>query len=464
MAGPSPLSSSSVVVPASWSASAYSAAGDIDKPVTSLTNWWRRFDDAKLVSLIDMALQANTSVSQARGALAQSRALWDVQSAGLFPGLNIKASAQRNRVQGGSSSNAFNAGFDASWEPDVFGGVRAGIAASKADALASAASLGDVQVSIAAEVAVDYIQLRGGQAREAIARSNLASQIETLQLTQWRRDAGLLTALEVEQARSLVEQTRAQIPLLQTASALAEHSLAVLTHHAPADLHDWLAACQGCPVPLAVADLVLAFPLDTLRQRPDVRAAESRVSAAAARVSVADAARFPNFALSGTLGLSASTLGGLGNGASLVAGLLGSVAMPLFDAGMTRAQVRAQQAALVQTEAAYDAVVLAALKDVEDNLVTLQNDRDRLQSLLQGNDAAQNALQLALQRYQSGLIDFQVVLDTQRAAFTMQDSVLSARTSLGADHVRLYKALGGGWDTQDISRLTTVDTAGPSRP
>lgn len=451
---------SAVALPAAWSQSARPLPAGSAQATTPLAAWWLRFDDAQLVTLINDALQANTSVGSARAALAQSRALHDAQAARLLPGLNLSASAQRSRVGHAGSSNTLNAGFDASWEPDVFGGLNAGLAATRADTLASVAGLGDIQVSIAAEVALDYIQLRGLQARLSIAQDNLLSQVETVQLTQWRRDAGLLTDLEVEQARASVEQTRAQIPLLQSAAALAEHSLAMLTSRAPTALHDWLAPrTTSAGIPSAPEDLILAFPADTLRQRPDVRAAQARVSAAIARLGVADAARLPHFSLNGSLGLNASRIAELGSGTSVLASLMASAAATLFDGGAARAQVQAQQAALVQAEIALNATLLAALKEVEDGLSTLKNDRERLQSLLRANVAAQNATQLAQYRYRAGLIDFQVLLETQRTALTTQDSAADARVDLATDHIRLYKALGGGWDADDPVRLATDNAA-----
>ncbi|MEN9865546.1 MAG: hypothetical protein RL748_1136 [Pseudomonadota bacterium] len=451
-----------VPIPANWSQSAQTRPTAATQPATALAAWWLRFDDTKLVALIDDALRANTSVASARAALAQSRALQDVQSARRLPGVNLSASAQRSRAGHDGSSNTFNTGLDASWEPDVFGGIDAGIAASRADTLASAASLGDIQISIAAEVAVDYIRLRGLQARLMIAKDNLLSQAETVQLTEWRRDAGLLTDLEVEQARASVEQSRAQIPLLLTAAALTEHSLAMLTGRAPTDLHDWLASNAsntsnpgnpGNPgIPAAPDDLVLAFPLDTLRQRPDVRAAEARVSAERARVSVADAARFPHFSLNGSLGVNAARISDLGNGAAVLASLMASAATAWFDGGAAQAQVRASQATLAQAASTHDGVLLTALKEVEDALVTLNNNRERLQSLLRANVAAQNAVQLAQYRYRTGLIDFQVLLDTRHTALSTQDSAVDARVELAADHVRLYKTLGGGWNGPDQTR------------
>ncbi len=427
-----------VDVPPAWSDSAAaSATGN-----ASLLAWWTRFDDPLLTRLVAQALQANTSVTGAQAALRQARALRDVAAAGLWPTLGSSVSARRS--QGGvGTSNSFQAGLDANWELDIFGVNRSALAAGEAAARASAASLGGVQVSIAAEVALNYITLRAAQVRLAIASENLATQQETLQITQWRLQAGLVTSIDAEQAVAAAEQTSAAVPALQTTIEQTGHALAVLTGKAPAALAATLAASG--PVPQAGADLAMSIPAETLRQRPDVRAAEHQVSAARARVAQADAARWPSFNLGGSLGLSAPTLGGLANHASIVSALLASVSLPLFDGGASSAQVRAQQAALEQTHIAYQGAVLTALTEVEDALTALRGDRERLAHLLLAATAADNAALLARQRYGSGLIDFQTVLETQRTRLSTQDSVASANASLGADHVRLYKALGGGW-------------------
>jgi outer membrane protein, multidrug efflux system len=202
---------------------------------------------------------------------------------------------------------------------------------------------------------------------------------------------------------------------------------------------------EAGPVPQAADSLALNIPAETLRQRPDVRAAEYQVTAAVARVSQADAALAPSFQLGGSLGVAALTLDSLATRSSIVGALLGSVSMPLFNGGALRAQVRAQQAALDQAYAAYDAAVLTALQEVEDALIALGGDRERLLSLRRAAEAAGNAALMARERYSSGLIDFQTVLDTQRTQLSTQDSVAGANADLSADHVRLYKALGGGW-------------------
>lgn len=450
---------SAVAVPSAWSA----APASVTSTATPLAQWWLRFDDAQLSSLVSDALQANTSVRSAQAALRQARALRDVSAAALWPTLGSSASAQRGKADGQSASNSLSAGLDASWEVDVFGGNRSALDASEASARASAASLADTQVSIAAEVALDYITLRDAQARLAIASDNLASQQETLQITQWRLQAGLATALDVEQARTSAEQTSALLPPLQTTIAQTAHALAVLSGQPPAALTARLASSGPLPLPQAPGDLALSLPADTLRQRPDVRAAEHRVGAALANVAQAEAARLPNFTIGGSLGLTALTLGALGDGASVLSSLVGGVTLPVFDDGAARAQVRAQQAALDQATMAYQAAILTALKDVENALVALDGDRQRLSRLQRAAQAAANAAALARQRYASGLVDFQVVLETQRTQLVTQESVAISSANVSTDHVQLYKALGGGWQPtpSDLSINTASRTPNP---
>lgn len=445
-------------VPAAWAGPQPQAAAD---GVALTARWWALLGDAQLTGLIEQALRANTSVRSALATLQQARAQVDVQAAGLRPAVNGSASAQRSRSSG-STSNLFQAGFDAQWELDLFGRLRAGLSAAEWNAAAAQASLADVQVSLAAEVAQNYITLRGLQQRLAIARSNLDSQSETLQIARWRLQAGLTTSLVVEQARAAAEQTAAQVPALEASLAQARHALAVLTGQAPAALDERLRSSGALPLPSAA--IALDIPAQTLRQRPDVRAAEHGVSAALARVVQADAARYPSFSLGGSLGLRALTLGALTGSGAGTGALLAGVSVPLLDGGAARAQVRSQEAALEQARVAYEAAVLGALQDVEDALAALQGDSDRLARLQAAAEAAGNAALLAQQRYASGLIDFQTVLETQRTQLSTQDSVVTTQTALAADHVRLYKALGGGWQSADTGAGTDTPPRHARRP
>ncbi|MDP3619819.1 MAG: efflux transporter outer membrane subunit [Ramlibacter sp.] len=417
----------------------------------ALAQWWLRLDDPLLARLVAQALRSNPSVWSAQASLAQARAQREAAAAGLLPVLDGSASTGRSRSGASAASNSFRVGLDAAWELDVFGGNRSAVAAGEAVERASAASLGDAQVSIAAEVALAYIALRSGQARLVIALENMASQQEVLQLTQWRLQAGLVSSLEAEQSRAAVEQSLAQVSVLRAANPQYVHALATLTGQPPMAVSGLLEAAG--PIPAAPANMALSLPADTLRQRPDIRAAEHQVTAASARVTQARARTLPSFRLAGSIGLNSLTLGSLASGGALARSVLAGVAGPLFDGGAGQAQVRAQQASMDQALAAYGGAVLTALKEVEDALVALRGNRERLAHLQQAAAAAANAALMARQRYSSGLVDFQVVLETQRNQLATQDGVAGAAADLTAGHVRLYKALGGGWLPDDDRTL-----------
>lgn len=407
-----------------------------------LKAWWQTLRDPMLQQLINQALQANPTVDAARAAVRQARALREVTLASRRPQLTMTGSLQRNVVEGSASVNA-RAGLDAGWELDIFGANRSALANRDAEVVAAQTSLRDVQLSMSAEVALAYIQLRGQQAQLDIARRNLKSQQETLQITQWRAQAGLLTSLEVEQAKTASAQTSAQIPALLTSLGTTRHSLAVLTGQNPTELDAQLQATQ--PIPQAPDKVVDVIDADRMRQRADVRAAEARITAALASVKAADAARYPSFRLGGSVGLTALTLAGLSSGASVATTVLASMTAPLLDGGAANAQVKVQQAGVDQARANYQSTLLAALKDVEDAMLAWRNDNDRLSSLQQAATAAENADLLAQNRFSSGLIDFQTVLQTQRTLLSTQDSLASVKANLSSDYVRLVKAIGGDW-------------------
>ena len=438
-----------VAVPSTWNASAALPPGP-----ELLAQWWQRFNDPQLTALVTQALIYNTDVQSALAAVRKARALRNVAEAGLQPSLNMDGSARRS-TSGSGGSNLYAAGFDASWEPDVFGGNHSKAEATRADEQAAVATLAQTQVSLAAEVAVSYIELRGLQARLDLARLTLSSQTETLQLVRWRAQAGLASALDVAQALTAAEQTQAQLPALEGSLAQAANSLAVLTGQPPGQLNGLLHQPQ--PVPQTSSALTLAIPAQTLRQRPDIRVAEQQVAAALARVQQADAARYPSFSISGSLGRQALTLGALTSGpASLANALIASVSWPIWDGGATQAQVQAQQAALDSARINYQAAVLTALKDVENALLALDYDRQQLDRLQAAAVAAAEAESLASLRYRSGLVDFATVLTTQRTLLSARDNAASALATLSADHVRLYKALGGGWMPEAPAPTTTA--------
>jgi NodT family efflux transporter outer membrane factor (OMF) lipoprotein len=448
-------------VPAGWNRldTSTQPVASADAP-GDLSQWWRRLHDPLLSELIDEALLASPDLRSAQARLREARARRMVAAAGRYPSVTASGAASRSESSeeagSGATRNFFSAGFDASWELDVFGGVRRSVEAAEADLESSLASLHDTRVSLVSEVALNYVEVRAQQTRIGIARANLASQSETLQLTDWRAQAGLVSSQDVEQARSNREQTRAQIPSLETSLAEAEHRLDSLLGQVPGTLHARLVATGVLPV--VPEQIAVGIPADTLRQRPDVRAAERRLAAETARVGVAEAARYPAFNLAGSIGLEALTLGALGNSSAAASSLFAGITGPIFDAGRLRAQVEIQDAAREQAQVTYEQTVLTALQEVENALVALARNRERVEALANAAESARNAALLAQQRYSAGLIDFQSVLDTERSVLSIEDSLASARADGVLALIRLYKALGGGWSQETETRAAVKDT------
>jgi outer membrane protein, multidrug efflux system len=438
----------STPAPASWTSTAQGAdAGQAQ----DLSRWWEQLGDSLLSSLVTRAVQGSPDLRTAQARLRQARAQRGIQQANLLPAISGSATvSDRN-----GSSGAVSAGIDASWEPDVFGGTRRGIDAATADVRATAADLYAAQVSLIAEVALSYTQLRTSQTRLDIARRNAASQAETLELTDFRAQAGLVSSLDVERARSNLEQTRAALPLLEANISQTRHRLATLAGLEPAALNGELGAASRLPqVPAQVA---VGIPAETLRQRPDVRTAEERIVAETARLAQAKTSRYPRFTLSGSIGTEILT-GALTGGASLARSVAGSVVQTLFDGGRIREQIAVQTAVQEQAVSSYDATVLVALEEVENALVSFEKTRQRLESLAAASTAASDAALLARNQYTSGLTDFQTVLDTERTVLSVHDNVASTEGDRLTALVQLYKSLGGGWTPSAIATSGSATT------
>jgi outer membrane protein, multidrug efflux system len=431
-----------VQVPAEWSRQLGNAPAE---PVLGV--WWQGFKDPVLTDLVAQALKNNPSLRSAQAALQQARAQQAVVGSGSMPLLRASASAQRGQAGSADARNTWRAGLDASWELDLFGGQRSAEAASAADAEATAAQLAQAHVSLAAEVALVYLDWRGVQSRLRLSQASLALQEDTLQLTDWRVQAGLASAIDLEQARVAVAQSRAALPALQTAAQQALNALAVLTGRAPGALAMTVPGSdeRSLPLPAPPPMWALGVPADTLRQRPDLRVAEQRLVAAVARVDQTQAARYPRLNLSGALGWQSPRLTDLFDVAGLTRSLVLSATGALFDGGANSAQVQAQQAGVEQARLGLETALLTALKEVEDALVALQGTQQRLSHLEVAAESASQAETLARHRYRSGLIDFRTLLDAQRTLVSAQNEWASAQVSWATDHVRLYKALGGGW-------------------
>jgi NodT family efflux transporter outer membrane factor (OMF) lipoprotein len=434
-------------LPAAWSASADAAAAVAAAGREDLSQWWQRLEDPLLTRLVADALQASPDLRSAQARLREARARRNLASAQLAPIVDASAAASTSGTSNpDANADLYRAGFDASWEIDVFGGKRRGLEAADAALQSADASLEATRVTLAAEVARNYVDARAFQVRLAIARSNLESQTETLQLTDWRAQAGLVSSLDVEQARANREQTRAQVPALETALAQARHRLAVLLGLPPAALQEQLAGAGAIPRP--PARIAVGIPADVLRQRPDVRAAERALAAETARIGQAEAARYPSFTLSGSLGLTAASFDALTGDATTTRSLAAAISAPIFDGGRLRQQVEVQRAVQEQAQVGYESAVLTALEEVENALAAYGNSGARRAALADALAAERNAALLARYRYTSGLIDFQPVLDTERTVRTIEDSLATSEADSVLAVIQLYKALGGGWTAQ----------------
>jgi len=452
-----------VGTPTNWSTKVDGVIPNGPLGTAALSQWWCVFGDAVLADLAASAQRNNLDVKQAEARLRKARAQWKLAGAEQWPTISLNASGGRSRssdkMGAGSSStmSTYANSLDASWELDLFGAKRRADESAGASMGASQEDLRDVQVSLLAEVALNYVQYRSCQARLAILATNLAAQTETYDITCWRYQANLVTQLDVDQARVSLEQTRAQIPVLRSSLAQAEHQLAALLGESPGALASRLDA--GSPsVPVAASDLAVGAPADVLRQRPDVRAAERRLAAQTAQIGVAAAARFPDLTLSGSIGLEALALGNLYTaGARTAQGLL-NAGLNAFDGGRIRQNIAVQTALQEEALAAYEAAVLTALKDVEDALVAYSNEQARQRALQAAVTAGASAFKLARAKYESGLVDFQTVLGTQQTLLTVQDTLASSQADMTSDLIRLYKALGGGWTPATVeadARKTT---------
>ena len=414
-------------------------APDPAAPAPSLDRWWTAFGDPVLDELVDRALDANTDLEVAAARVRQARASLRGAQAGYWPTLGAGLAASTRE----SAPTLFDASLDASYEVDLFGGVRRSVTASRADLAATEASREGVRTTVAAEVALAYFDLRLAQRRLEIARANLASQDETLQIVEWRVLAGLVDGLDQEQARRLRAQTAAAVPLVEQSLVAAENRLAVLLDRPASALRADTALQTAGVVPLASLPAV-GVPAETLRRRPDVIAAEQSLVAEIARVGVREADLYPALRLSGSLGGSGSSVGDAVS--DPVAALVASLAAPLFEGGRRRAALESQRAAADAALASYRGVVLAAVAETENALIAVDAAARREAELIVAEVAARNAAQIARGQYQAGLIDFQTLLDAERSLLTTEDSRAAARADRATATVRLFKALGGGWD------------------
>jgi NodT family efflux transporter outer membrane factor (OMF) lipoprotein len=452
-------------VPVHWSEappkSAPSTRAQID--------WWKTFHDPELDSLIDRAIRANLDMQLSEARIREARARRTIATSPLWPSLDA-AGLYARRWQdvdvlgelsaglqpvtlGAQPQNFFEAGFDASWELDLFGRARRSVEAAQADLEASLYDRGDVLLTLLAEVARNYIDLRGFQKQLDVAQSYLAAQQDTLGLTRARYEGGLASDLDVARAEAQVRATQSQIPTLETSYKDAVHRLSVLLDEPPGALIAELVT--PAPIPVVPSELPADLPSDVLRQRPDLRRAERQLAAAAARVGVATADLYPRVFLLGSAGLDSLAASDFFRTDSKTWSVGPSISWPIFRAGQIVANIEVHEAEEQQALISYRQAILKALEEVENALVAHTREHNRYQALTEAVASNKRAVTLATQLYTSGLSDFLNVLDAQRNLFQTESEQAQSEAATAVDLVALYKALGGGWEAVAPGQLAS---------
>jgi NodT family efflux transporter outer membrane factor (OMF) lipoprotein len=436
-----------VPAPGLWSAQLEGGLSAECVDTQALAGWWSTLSDPTLTNLVERAIKGNLDLSQARNRVREARARRGISEADRFPTVDATGSVNWRRSSeetgGGTERELYAAGFDASWELDLFGGVRRSIEAAEADLEASEENLRDVLVTLVAEVALNYVEVRSFQTRLSTAEANRDAQEEIYELVRSRFEAGLTSQLDVEQAKANLESTRSQVPTLVIRLEQAKNRLAVLMGENPGSVHDALSSRE--PIPVTPLEIAVGVPADVLRRRPDVRRAERELAAQTARIGVATAELYPKFSLLGSIGLEALSLGELFSTGARTYGAGPRVTWAIFDAGRIRRNIEVQNALQETALLQYEAAILTALEDVENSLVAYAKEQVRREFLTEASQASQRAVDLARSRYLSGLTDFQSVLDAQRSLLALKDQLAESEGQVTSNLIMLYKALGGGW-------------------
>ncbi len=487
-------------VPDKWSS--LSPGVEAETPATEAAAWWTTLSDPTLTSLITRGVETNLELKLATARIREARAARGIAAAGLLPTVGASASYRRmqsvepptqssgspvsvggtfsangftpnvsvrgrnfNVMQNGvgstgstsvsytpgsqstpsRQSDLFMTGLDAAWELDIFGGQQRGLEAADADLAATEEYRRGVLASLASEIALSYIDLRTAQNRLEITRRNIGAQERTTLLTSDRFQAGLSSELDSVRAQAQLSATKSQIPMLETQTQTSMHRLAVLLAVAPGTLKEELGTPAPLPVPPAMVPV--GIPSDVLRRRPDIRQAERQLAASTARVGQAMADQFPKFTLTGGIGGQSGTLGGLLDSGNLLWSVGPGISVPIFQGGRIRANIEGQNARQEQAALFYEQSILIALADVENGLVSFANEQVRGKSLQESAASNEKAVELANERYQRGIEGFLSVLVAQLSMYSLQDQLVESQSMVLTDLVSLYKALGGGWET-----------------
>jgi NodT family efflux transporter outer membrane factor (OMF) lipoprotein len=432
----------------------------------TLHRWWTLFQDPTLNSLMTRAIDANLDLRRAESRIREARAQRRLTEAGGLPNLAVGGSytnSRRSEHSASSSSSSgtqelFQADFDAGWELDIFGGIRRQMEAADANVAATVEDQRDVLVTLEAELARNYLELRASQQRQVIARENIRIQEQTVDLVRNKFQIGLGGELEVVQAETQLSLTKAQVPALESASILAMHQLALLLGQQPHTLKTELA--KNAVIPPTPPQLPVTLPSDLLRRRPDIRAAERQLAAATATVGAATADLFPRFSLSALIGLQSTSISDLIASSSRFWSAGPRVQWPLFDGGRARATLEISEARRDSARITYEKTVLAALAEAENALVAFDREQITRTLFAEAVISSQRAVVIARGQYKAGITTFLNVLQSENTLYQSQDKLAQSNQQLAVNLVALYKALGGGWQARIDTTTAPLSSLG----
>jgi NodT family efflux transporter outer membrane factor (OMF) lipoprotein len=419
-----------------------------------LTAWWSRFNDPVLDQIISTALTESPDLRTALSRITEARALRGSIESSLMPNINAGVGARHDyrrdhNVHRTNSGSLYTVGFDASWELDIFGRSRSLQRAAEEEVQGRIEYYRAAQISLAAEVADAYVHLRALEAQHSVVKGSIATQAETTRIIEWRASVGEASTLEVQQSTRVLEQMRADLSPLQRDIAQARNRLTILTGKAPGSLDELLAKAPDgvssiAAIPAVPTNVNLALPAEVLRNRPDIRAAEKSVYAAAFRTFSAKSERYPTLNLAGAIGFEALKAGNLFSPDATVGSILGGLTAPLFDGWRISSNIEVKTEVQRQALIAYEAAVLKALGEVEDTLVAVERTKERLERLKTAAAAAAYASKLASLKYEAGQEGFTLVLDTQREQLSIEEQIVATTAENASAYIRLYKVVGGG--------------------
>jgi NodT family efflux transporter outer membrane factor (OMF) lipoprotein len=461
-------------MPKSVTPDAFQNVPILDATATNdLARWWKVFRDPQLDDLILRAADANLDLKLAEARIRETRALRGQSRSGFYPAIGTSSSYGRSLISENSINGAglnqfgipleldiFSTGFDMTWELDVFGGTRRNVEATSADLAAAGEYRNEARVSVLAEVGLNYLELRGLQRQLTITRDNLGIQEQSADIARDRLEAGLSSELDVSRAVAQVERTRSMLPPLEEGIQRTIHRLSVLLGTPPAALASEFVSADKLSIgtKLETPGVPVGLPSDLVRRRPDVRKAERQLAAANARVGVAIASMFPKFYLTGAAGLQSIEATDFLDGGSRFWTLGPTIQWPIFNAGQIRQGISVQEARQEQALIRYEQTVLTSFEEVENALVSFGKEQDRHRALFKSESASQRSVSLAYSQHRAGLVDFLHVLTAERELLGIQEELTQSNRRLGQNLIRLYKALGGGWETAVPISLTTDRT------